>query len=134
MITLHILQLLSDNNFGTIEDSLFWDEMPIDKTGIGILTRGGPMARSNRAYQDFDLYSRGENDIAGADQLEKVWEFFSENEYICELPPVTEGAVKSNKLYQRVNITPQGNIENLGKDETGRKVWRSSWRLNYIKQ
>ena len=134
MITLHVLQLLANNDLGTMGESLFWEEMPIDGVGVGILSRGGPMLRSNLASQSFDLYARGANNPAGGQLLEKIWEFLAAKEFIVALPEVTDGEVKSTKSYTRVNVIPQGNIENIGKDETNRIVWRSSWQLNYVKE
>lgn len=131
MITLHFLQYLSDNGFGILEEALFWESMPIDGIGIGILSRGGPLQRGRLASQTADLYSRGANDLVGGDNLEKIWEFLADNEFVCSLPPVPN---KSLKTYTKVNIIPVSNLENLGKDETGRMIWRCSYQLNYVKE
>ncbi len=132
MISLHFLQLLQDNSFGTIDTDLFWEKMPLDKNGIGIISRGGPLVRDrNSATQELDLYSRHQtNDLLAADKLEKIWEFISENGINCTLPTTP----KSNKLYQKTRIEPVSNIENLGQDETDRLMFRLSLRIKYVKQ
>lgn len=128
MITLHILQLLEDEDFGTIDTDLFWEKLPLDKNGVAILSRGSELNRQTSKIQAFDLYSRGVNDLLGADKLEKIWEYFTRLQ-VCTLP-TTE---KSNKLYKGVRFAP-GSIENLGLDETDRLVFRMSCEVVYIKE
>jgi hypothetical protein len=131
MITLHLLQFLQDNGLGTIEEDLFYEKLPLDKAGVAIISRGGPLFRArNRAVAAFDFYSRGENDLLGADKLEKIWQLFVEEYQVCDLPIVPG---KSNKQYTRVYITPVSNIENLGQDETDRLVFRLSCEAVYNK-
>lgn len=131
MITLHLLQLLEDDGFGTIDDSLFWEKLPLNKNGVAIFSRGGPTERGrNRQAQNFELYSRGETDLLGADKLEKILEFMSENYTQCDLPIVVG---KSNKLYRKVQITPTSNVQNLGQDENDRVVFSLSAQVIYRK-
>jgi hypothetical protein len=130
MITLHILKLLEDSGFGTIGTDLHWETLPIGKDGVFIISRGGETHRNFRATQSFDLYSRGANSLKSADKLEKIWEFISEDVVVCDLPITAE----SHKEYKRVRFIPEANMENLGEDEAGRKIWRWSYQVNYIKE
>lgn len=132
MITLHILQLLEDNGLGVINQDLFWEKLPLNKNGVGIFSRGGDMVYArNRAVQSFDLYSRGDNDLLGADKLEKIWQYFVEDSNPCTLPIVPD---ISNKKYKNARIVPTANIENLGLDETDRLVFRLACEIIYNKE
>lgn len=131
MVTLHLLQRLADDGFGTIDETLFWEKLPLNKHGVAIFSRGGPTERGrNRQAQNFDLYSRGTSDLRGADQLEKILEFMSENYIQCDLPIVPD---KSNKIYRKVQITPISNVENLGLDDNDRVVFSLSGQIIYRK-
>lgn len=131
MITLHFAQLLENEGFGTLDTDIFWEKLPIDIDGIFVISRGGTSFINNRATQAFDIYSRHANALLGADKLEKIWEFVTEDGVVCDLPPIPN---VSHKEYKRVRIIPQSNLENLGEDEAGRKIWRWSYQLNYIKE
>ena len=131
MITLHIAKLLEQEGFGTLDQDIHWEKLPIDTTGIFVISRGGTSFINNRAVQSFDIYSREVNDLLGADKLEKIWEFVTEDGVICDLPIVPN---VSHKQYQRVRIIPQSALENIGEDESGRKIWRWSYTVNYIKE
>jgi len=131
MVTLHLLQLLADNNFGVIDKTLFWEKLPIDGHGVAIYSRGGPMPARGKMILSIDFYSRGSNDLLGADKLEKIHQFFENHMFICDLPEISG---KSVKKYRKVHITPESNIENLGQDETDRLIFRSSYQIKYIKE
>jgi len=132
MITLHILQLLADNDFGTMNQDLFWEKLPLDKNGVAIMSRGGPVPGARtRNILSFDLYCRGKNDLTSADRLERIRQFLI-NEYpVCDLPVVPS---KSNKLYKNVRFVLISNVENLGLDETDRLLWRLSCEVQYLKE
>ena len=83
MITLHILKLLEEEGFGTIDTDLFWEEVPLNsqgdpKNGIWIVTRGVPIDRLHVYTQNFDIYSRYTNKITGSSKLEGILEFLQE--------------------------------------------------------
>jgi hypothetical protein len=127
-----MLQKLEDDGFGTIDTDLFWEKLPLGKHGVAIFARGGELvAGRNRAVQIFDLYSRGTSDLLGADKLEKIWQFMIENYVICDLPIVPG---KSNKQYISVQVTPTGNVENLGMDENDRVIFRLAAQVRYKKE
>lgn len=131
MITLHLLQQLEADGFGTIDQSLFWDKLPMQTEGVYIVDRGSPYVRGTRLTQAFDLYSRGSNDLIGADNLEKILEWMLDNYVTCDLPLVPEF---SNKEYKNCMILPTSNVENVGQDETDRLVWRVSGQISYIRE
>ena len=133
MIALHLLQLLEDEGFGTIDDKsggLFYEKLPLGAVGVAIFSRGGPMGKGRRNEQSFDLYARGANDLLGADKLEKIKEYFEQNETTCQLP-IVPGL--SNKIYSSATVEMTDNVENLGLDENDRVVFRLSGRVNYNK-
>lgn len=132
MITLHLLQYLKENGFGTaIDTDLFFEKLPLDKTGVAIFSRGGEATYGRRrAVQNFDLYSRDNSDLTGADKLDKIRTFFSDNfDELCTLPTVPN---ISNRQYAKARITPD-NIENLGLDENDRVIYRLGASVIYEK-
>lgn len=132
MITLHILQYLEDNGFGTVDTDLFFEKLPLDQIGLAIFSRGGEATYGRRrAVQRFDLYSRGASDLLGYDKLDKIRTFFSDNyDNLCELPTVPS---VSNRQYTKARITAIDNIENLGLDENDRVVYRLGAEIIYEK-
>jgi len=132
MITLHIIQLLQNEGFGTIDapvNGLFWEKLPLNSTGVAIFSRGTELGRGLRSSQAFDLYSRGTSDLRGADNLEKIMEYIEGNFVQCDLPLTA----KSNKQYKKATIVMTSNVENLGLDENDRLIFRISAEVNYNK-
>lgn len=133
MVTLHILEYLRENGFGTeIDTDLFFEKLPIDKTGVAIFSRGGERTYGRRrAAQRFDLYCRGSSDLTGADELEKIATFFSDNyDELCTLPTIPG---VSNRNYAKARITTIDNIENLGLDTNDRVIFRLGAEIIYEK-
>lgn len=132
MITLHLLQVLSDAGFGTIDTDLFWAKLPLGKTGIAIFARGGEVSIGRkRAVQPFDLMSRGENHLLAADKLEKIAEYLSREWVQCDLPLVPD---RSNKVYKNARISDLSNIDDsLGEDENGQMIFRLTGSVIYNK-
>lgn len=133
MITYHILKLLEDEGFGTIDalvDGLYWEVLPLNGQGVAIYSRGSAIGRGLREIQAFDLYSRGSSNLKGADKLEKIKEYIDNNYVQCTLPT----APKSIKQYEKVTLEITGNIENLGLDENGRLLFRLSGEAIYNKE
>lgn len=134
MITLHLLQYLKENGFGTaINTDLFFELLPLGKTGIAIYSRGGESTWGHRlCTQRFDLYSRGVDNLLGYDKLEKIKTFFSDNyDSLCTLP-IVPGV--SNRTYKNARILSIDNIENLGIDENDRVVYRLGASITYEKE
>ena len=133
MITLHLLQYLKENGFGTdIDTDLFFEKLPLGKTGVAIYSRGGEATYGRRrAVQRFDLYSRGEDDLLGYDKLDKIRTFLSDNfDDLCTLPQVPS---VSTRQFTKARITAIDNIENLGVDENDRIIYRLGAQIIYEK-
>jgi hypothetical protein len=137
MITLHILQLLSDNGFGTVaytgnevEADLFFEKLPLDKAGVYIVSRGAPLSRGQRTVQAFDLYARGVNDLEGGQKLEAILQYFTDTYVQCTLPIVPD---YSDKEYKRVTVEPTSNVQNVGVDDTDRVIYVVSAQATYSK-
>lgn len=140
MITLHILQLLEDNGFGTIalegdetgDNLLYFEKMPLDKYGVSIMSRGTALVRGQRATQSFDLYARGRNDLVGAQKLENILQFFATDCYpVCALPGVPN---YDETVYINSTISPTSNIENVGIDDEDRVIYVVSGQVTYQKE
>ena len=133
MITLHLLEYLKDNGFGTaIDTDLFFEVLPLGKEGLAIFSRGGEATYGRRrCVQRFDLYSRGSSNLTGYDKLDKVRTFFSDNyDNLCDLPTI-DGV--SDRVYKKARITAIDNVENLGLDENDRVIYRLGAEIIYEK-
>lgn len=133
MITLHLLEYLKDNGFGTaIDTDLFFEVLPLGENGVAIFSRGGEATYGRRrCVQRFDLYCRGSSNLNGYDKLDKIRTFFSDNyDNLCELP-VVPGI--SNRVYEKARITAIDNVENLGLDENDRVIYRLGAEIIYEK-
>jgi len=134
MVTLHILQLLEDNGFGTIDTDLFYEDAPLDnsgvpKQGVWIVTRGSEVNRLNVGNQNFDIYSRYTNKLTGAVKLENILTFLKEAyDDVCTLPTV---APYSLTEYYDVIIEPTSGVENAGTDEQDKVVRVISGNVKY---
>lgn len=134
MLTYHILRLLQDNGFGVIDTDLFWEKLPLDKSGIAIFSRGGETTygAGRTKMQSFDLYCRGKSDMGGVQKLEKVMDFFAANyDETCQLP-IIPGF--SERIYNKATFASTDNIENLGLDENDRVIWRLGAIIYYQKE
>lgn len=134
MISLHLLQYLKDNGYGTaIDTDLFFEDLPAGKNGLAIISRGGETSYSNRSSrQRFDIYSRGTSNLTGYDNLDKLRTFFSDNyDNLCDLPIVPS---MSNRIYKNARITIIDNVENIGADENDRVIFRLAAEIIYEKE
>lgn len=136
MIALHILKLLEDSGFGTIDTDLFFEEAPLDsqgkpKQGMWIVERGTSVNRFNTQTQNFDIYSRYTNKLTGYKKLESILEYLQEAYgEVCTLPPVPP---HSSTVYNDVRIEPTSSVENVGVDDNGKIVRVISGVVRYNK-
>ena len=136
MIALHILKLLENENFGTIDTDLFFEEVPLDsagkpKQGVWIVERGTDISRLTHQTQNFDIYSRYTNKLTGYKKLESILGFLQEAYgEVCELPTVPP---YSTAEYNNVRIEPTSSVENAGVDENGKVVRVISGIVRYDK-
>ena len=134
MIALHILQLLEDEGFGTIDTDLFFEEAPLDSTGkpkqgVWIVERGATVTRFNHQTQNFDIYSRYTNKLTGYQKLEAILDYLQEAYGdVCTLPAVPP---YSSTVYENVRITPTSSVENVGVDENNKIVRVISGTVTY---
>ena len=135
MVTLRILKLLEQHGFGTISvdapvtgKGLYFENLPIGKTGVAIFSRGATLSRGTRRTQAFDIYSRGENNVAGMQTLEQIVELMLDSFAVCSLPAV---AGVDETEYTSVSIVPISNIENAGADEKNRVVYSMTAQVTY---
>ena len=136
MIALHILKLLENEGFGTIDTDLFFEEAPLDgqgkpKQGVWIVERGASVNRFNTQTQSFDIYSRYTNKLTGYKKLEGILDFLQEAYgEVCELPAVPP---YSSTVYENVRIEPTSSVENVGTDVDNKIVRVISGTVQYSK-
>lgn len=134
MIALHILKLLENEGFGTIDTDLFFEEAPLDgsgvpRQGIWIVERGTSVNRFNTQTQNFDIYSRYTNKLTGYKKLEAILDYLQEAYGdVCTLPAVPP---YSSTVYENVRITPTSSVENVGVDENNKIVRVISGTVQY---
>lgn len=137
MVTLHILRLLQDAGFGTIDTNLFWEEAPLDANGnpiegVWIVTRGAPVSRISVTTQAFDIYERYSNKITTAKKLEAILHYLQDSYgLVCDLPAVPPHSLTN---YTNATITPTSGVENVGTDENDKIVKVISGEINYKKE
>ena len=136
MIALHILKLLEDEGFGTIDTDLFFEEAPLDgqgkpKQGVWIVERGTSVNRFSTQTQNFDIYSRFSNKLTGYKKLEAILNYLQEAYgEVCELPAVPP---YSSTVYENVRIEPTSSVENVGTDVDNKIVRVISGIVQYSK-
>ena len=137
MITLHIAKLLANAGFGTLDTDIFWEEAPLDpsgvpKNGLWVVTRGVPVARTNLHIQSFDIYARYGNKLTTHQKLESILEYlqtaFAD---VCTLPTVPP---YSTTVYSNVRIVPTSGIDNVGTDEQDKIIKVISGEIRWDKE
>lgn len=129
MITLSLLQYLEDNGFGVVDENLFWQKLSLQNKGVFIASIGQATERGRRKVQSYQLFSRGENDVQGYEQLQAIADFLNESYDTCFLPKCP--LVSSSKDFQNVTIMPVSTITNNGEDMNGTIIWSLSGNIIY---
>ncbi len=132
MITLSLLKLLENNGFGSIDKGLFWGKMGLDDFGVYISEIGDAGIRGMRRSVQYQLYSRGRNDVCGYKQLDKIINYLNSQYGTCTLPSVRKpnGDVLS-KGFSNVTIMPLSTITNAGQDTNGNTIYTAMGRIYY---
>lgn len=136
MITLHILKLLEDEGFGTIETDLFFENVTLDsygkpKNGVWIVSRPSQVTARNVRVQQFDIYSRYTDKITGDKKLEAILDYFERNKQKpCVLPEVPPYSLTE---YTNIRIFPLSSIENVGTDENNKIIRVISGEIRFNK-
>ena len=136
MITLSLLKYLEDNGFGVVavkgnekNASLFWEKMPLDKTGVYIATVGQEQVRGARRSIGYNLYSRGRSDADGYKKLVAIREFLSSGASYenCILPAVENFTDE----FKNCTIMPVSTVSSIGSDENGRMIYTCYGTIYY---
>lgn len=128
MVSLSLLKYLENNDFGKIDENLFWEKMGIDEDGVYITDIGGSQDRGSRPSMTYTIYSRAEDDVEAYRQLQAIADFLKSSFAICELPavpPVTDYG------YNNVTIMPPSTITSVGQDANGRVVYSITGQVYY---
>lgn len=127
MITLNLLKLLEDNNLGTIDKDLFWEKLTLGKIGVYVSSLGATNERGSRRTQTFELYSRGNSDVAGYRRLKDIVDFLNASYSVCTLPAVDN----ISEPIENITIMPMSSIVNGGLDDNGRIIWTATGTIYY---
>lgn len=136
MISLHLAQYLADNGFGRValtgsetgNDLIYFEKLPLGKTGLYIMSNPTPLTREQRMQQSVDIYARGVNDLEGAIRLKDIVKFLRDKYGACDLPVVPG---YSEEQYRDCVFTPEQNISNQGLDATDRVIYSVSVNITY---
>ena len=128
MITLSLLQFLQDNNIGTIDTDMFWQNLAIDAEGLYIVNIGQAQNRGQRRVQRYEIYVRNKNKLNGLKMLESVIELINNSYEVCDLPAVTDYGVNG---YHNITLLPLSTPTRVGEDANGRIIWSTSGTIIY---
>lgn len=131
MITLSLLKFIENNGLGVIDQDLFWQKLTLDKVGIYIADIGQTKERGGRNVVQFELYSRGNNDVDGYKRLQAVLDLLNNNYVACALPSVLNGSKTITEGFSNVTIMPPSSISNYGLDSQGRIIYSATGTLYY---
>lgn len=131
MITLSLLKFIENNGLGVIDQNLFWQKLTLDKVGIYIVDIGQTKERGGRNVVQFELYSRGSNDVDGYKRLQAVLDLLNNNYVVCALPSVQSGSGVITEGFSNVTIMPPSSISNYGLDSQGRIIYSATGTLYY---
>lgn len=131
MITLSLLKFIENNGLGVIDQNLFWQKLTLDKVGIYIADIGQTKERGGRNIVQFELYSRGNNDVDGYKRLQAILDLLNNNYVVCNLPSVQNGSQTITEGFSNVTIMPPSSISNYGLDSQGRIIYSATGTLYY---
>ena len=136
MISLHLAQYLADNGFGRValtgsetgNDLIYFEKLPLGKTGLYIMSNPTPLTREQRMQQSVDIYARGRNDLEGGQLLKDIVKFLRDTYGTCDLPVVPG---YSEEQYRDCVFTPEQSVSNQGLDATDRVIYSVSVNITY---
>lgn len=131
MITLSLLKFIENNGLGVIDQNLFWQKLTLDKVGIYIADIGQTKERGGRNIVQFELYSRGSDDVDGYKRLQAILDLLNNNYVVCALPSVQSGSQTITEGFSNVTIMPPSSISNYGLDSQGRIIYSATGTLYY---
>lgn len=127
-ITLSLLQFLQDAGFGVIDESLFWEKLGVNANGVYIVDLGAAQTHGGRRNTMYQLFSRGDSDLAAMGQLQVIIDFLRANYARCSLPPVLP---YTSEGFNNVTIMPPSDISNEGVGEDGHIIYSSTGQIYY---
>src|SRR5690606_28856156 len=113
MIVLSVLQQLSDDGYGTVNQDLQVGTLPLTpdgkaRNGIAVTARGVPVTRLNVNIQGLDFYIRNSNPLTAITAAQDLQEYLKEAfGAICDLPACPP---YTTATYSNVMITPVSSI------------------------
>mgnify|MGYP000013139360 CR=1 FL=1 len=132
MITLNLLQYIENAGLGEIDESLFWERMPVDVEGVYISDLGNSTTRGGLKEQSYELYARFNNNVEGYRRLNDILKLLDSSFNVCRLPEVVD--CKGNVLAPSVNgvsIMPTSSITNYGADDRNRIIYSAQGSIYY---
>lgn len=127
-ITLSLLKFLENAGLGVIDETLFWEKIGVDKNGVYIVDLGATQTRGGRRNTMYQLFSRGDSDLAAMGQLQIILDFLRTNYAVCSLPPVPPC---TSDGFNNVTIMPPSDISNEGVDEDGHIIYSATGQIYY---
>lgn len=137
MIIHSLLQQLSNDGFGTVNEDLQPGSLPINaatgkpRNGIALALRGMPVSYLNVDIQAVDFYVRNTNKLQAVQTAQDILEYLQESfSTICNLPDCPPYSTDS---YSNVMITPVTSVEWVGDDDNGGTSYVVSGEVQYKK-
>jgi len=136
MIVLSVLQQLSDDGYGTVNQDLQVGTLPLTpdgkaRNGIAVTARGVPVTRLNVNIQGLDFYIRNSNPLTAITAAQDLQEYLKEAfGDICDLPACPP---YTTATYSNVMITPVSSITDMGRDDNGGTTFMVAGEIQYKK-
>lgn len=136
MIVHSLIQQMSNDGFGTVNEYLQMGVLPLDgngnpRNGIAIAPRGAPINRIRIEVQAIDYYVRNTNPLTASAEAQRIIEYLKASySDVCDLPPL-EGYTTDS--YRNVTIVPTSSVEFVGVDDNGGHSFVVSGEVRYIK-
>lgn len=136
MIVHSLIQQMSDDGFGTVNQDLQMGVIPLNaqgnpRNGIAVITRGEPVTRIQIEVQAVDFYVRNTNPLLASQTAQDILEYLKESySDICDLPPLAGYTTDS---YRNVTIEPTSSVEFVGVDDNGGHSFVVSGTIRYEK-
>ena len=137
MITLALLEKIGlDQVAGlTIDQNLFWEELPLQKngkpaSGVWIVTRGGSAgdAKGHNYHSTVDFYVALANKPRTEEIHQLILQWIIQNPCFCELSGIVGGTTYD---FKNVRIRPATTPQNYGATENGMIVKIASAEVIY---
>ena len=132
MISLAILTAMQAAGIGTIDEDMFWEEMPLNESGsnqegIWLVTRGSDLNNDAANYhQTFDIYCVYNDKVVQEQKMREVLSFM-EQFNSCDL----DCGDVSSEAFTNVRIRPVAQPQNAGINTNGWSIKFASGEVYY---